>query len=280
MQKNILRKLIIGFTLIIAAPSWAQMIYEVKGPTYFTTVVKDGNEVGDQFKVMSPEDDNKAMAIAELRKCDDKYCLYFVKKIRKNTSLQSGYKLKKAVAKKVTPTDGKTEVAVENTVSGKKWVGVTYGAPLPNVFRLDMGLQNLRGSNYDIGLNLGMLPASLGGIDLKGQTLGLNTQYRLTDYVLFWKIIPKFIAEVGVIKADIDLSGVTKRANDVNSITAMYGMVAVALSQQFDSLFIDLGIGYSVNTIESPQVAPSKNEVSTPFGGSASLLMINASWMF
>lgn len=283
MRKNNLAKLVIALTLIISGPSWAQMIYEMKDPMHFTTVVKDGNKAGDQFKVFSPDEGDKVMAIAQLQSCDAKDCTYVVKKIRKGVVLQSGFKLQKATPVLKKPTDdqkSQEQVAQASTPSGKKWVGITFGAPLPSMFRAEFGLQNLRGSNYDIAASLGMLPASLGGIDLKGQTLGVSAQYRMSDYVLFWKVVPKFSAEIGLIKADLDLSGITKKAGDTNSITSFYGLAAVYLSQQFENFFIDLGIGYSVNTIESPQVAPSKNEVSTPFAGSISLLMINASWMF
>lgn len=285
MRKNNLKKIILSLTLIISGPSWAQMIYEIKDPMNFTTVVKEGNKIGDQFKIYSPDEGDKVMAIGQLKSCDPQYCLYVVRKIRKGVVLQSGFKLEKAtpVAKKIVSSGEQTssEKVVETSASsGKKWVGLTFGAPLPSMLRAEFGLQNLRGSNYDLGINLGMLPASLGGIDLSGQTLGVNAQYRVQDYVLFWNVIPKFMAEVGVIKADLDLSGITKKSGDTNSVTAPYGLAAFFLSQQFQSFFIDLGVGYSLNLIETPQVAPSKNEVSTPFAGSISLLMINASWMF
>lgn len=281
MRRSNLRKVILCLSLIIAGPTWAQMIYEIKNPKYFTTVVKDGHNPGDQFKVFSPEEENKPMAIAELRKCDDKFCLYFVKKIRKNTVLQSGYRLEKAIVKKTGASQTQTtEASAESKPSGRKWVGLSYGVPLPNVIRADFGMQNIKGSNYDIGVGLGMLPASLGGIDLSGQTLGVSGQLRVPDYRLFWNVIPKFIAEIGLIKGDLDLSSITKRSGDVNSITAFYGMAGAALSQQFDNFSVDLGIAYSVNTIESPQKAPSGNEVSAPFAGSVSLLMLNGSWIF
>lgn len=281
MLKSNFRKIVFSFTLVIAGPSWAQMIYEMKDPMRFTTVVKEGHQVGDQFKIFSPDEGDKVMAIGQLQSCDAKYCTYYVKKIRKGVVLQSGFKLQKATPAGVKPAAPKDEKAAEApTPSGRKYIGLTFGAPLPSMFRAEFGLQNLRGSNYDLGFNLGMLPSSLGGIGLSGQTLGVNGQYRVQDYVLFWNVVPKFMAEVGVIKADLDLSGITKKSGDTNSVTAPYGLAAVFLSQQFKNFFVDLGIGYSLNLIETPQVAPSKNEVSTPFAGSISLLLLNVSWMF
>ncbi len=254
------------------------MIYEIKNPKYFTTAIKEENQVGDQFKIFSPEEGEKTMAIAELRKCDSRYCLYFVKKIRKNATLQSGFRLEKIQPKSAVKAAEAKEAAP--APSGKKWIGVGFGAPLPSMFRAEFGFQNLKGSDYDIGINLGMLPSSLGGINLSGQTLGINGQYRVTNYVLFWNVIPKFVAEAGVIKADLDLSGITKRSGDTNSVTAPYGLAAVFLSQQFESFYVDVGIGYSLNLIETPQKAPSGNEVSTPFAGSISLLMFNLGYKF
>lgn len=247
----------------------AEVVSEVKNSRYFTTSAGIEYEIGKVYKVFSSEN-SKAFAYAELRKCNDKVCLFFVKKIKKNTEIKTG-----DLIEKYEVPEEETKIA-----RGKRWASLGWGAPLPMVIRIEFGFQNIAGSDLDLGINLGQLPGSLNHIDLKGQTIGLTAQYRVPQYNIFWDVFPKFIAEVGMIKGEIDISPISKVSEDKNDISEPYALVGFMLSKQFKFSFIDLGVGYSYNTLKSPQQGPSGARVSTSFAGTVPLFMLSGGFIF
>ena len=281
MLRNSLKTNLVLLVLIFTGHVSAQVIDEIKSTSYFTTAPSSENSVGDQFKVYDP-DDARPMAVAELKKCSPQACTYFVKKIRRGVYLESGFRLEKAIVKikevkKIDPEIPEVPTPISNN---KKWIGISYGAPLQNTTRLDFGFQNIAASRIDLGVSVGKLPGSLSGIDIEGHSLSVNAQYRFVNNILFWKVIPKITAELGMIKADLDLSSVTKIAGDTNSITNAYGLIGLSLSQQFEKVYIDIGAALSYNTLENPQVAPSGNRVSIPFADSVALLVLSLGYLF